>query len=275
MQFRILGPVEVWRHGRRLNVGGPQQRALLALLLLHENRVTSADHLVTRLWGERPPAEVRALLRGCVARLRRVLCADAAGRGDRLATRSPGYLLRVQPGELDLDRFAALESASRHGRTEQSGPTGPSRAVLERSAGALREALALWRGAALDGVTPGACQAEAAELAERRLRAMEHRIDLDLRLGHHAWLVGELQLLVREHALRERFWAQLMLALHATDRQGDALAAARRLRDILVEQLGVEPGPTVSCLERAIRTGAEPFESYHRARAAPSRTALR
>ena len=119
MQFRILGPVEVWDNGRPLAIGGPQQRALLAMLVLDANRVVSVDRLVTDLWSDQPPPDARALLRGCVARLRRALGGDrSAARPARLVTRPPGYLIEVRPGELDLDRRHPLDPAA---RTQGSG----------------------------------------------------------------------------------------------------------------------------------------------------------
>src|SRR4051812_29603965 len=221
MRFLILGPTEVWDDGRQLAIGGPQQRALLAVLLLEANRVIAADRLVAELWGDDPPPDARALLRGCVTRLRRALTAD------RLHTRPPGYLLEVRPGELDLHRFDTLETAAR--RALDTG----SRPALEQAAEWLNEALQLWRGAAIEDLTPGICQAQAAQLAERRMVALSERIDADLYLGAHDRLVGELELQVRRYPLRERLWAQFMVALHGAGRPAEALAAYRKLRRIL------------------------------------------
>jgi DNA-binding SARP family transcriptional activator/Tfp pilus assembly protein PilF len=251
MRFGVLGPVEVWDGGTRVPVGGPQQRALLAVLLLNANHVVSADRLVDYLWGERPPARARGLLQGCVAGLRRALHTDQP-----LLTRAPGYLLRVAPGELDLDRFEErtkwANEASAAGTTD-----GLSRAVEH-----LSEALSLWRGPALDGVTVSGCRADALRLEERRLTVLEQRIDLELRLGRPAELVGELQEHVAAQPLRERLWAQLMLALCLVHRSADALAAYQRLRQTLVEQLGVEPGVTAQRLQRAILAGEDAVAAY-------------
>jgi DNA-binding SARP family transcriptional activator len=247
MRFGVLGPVEVWEGGDRLAVGGPQQRALLAVLLLNANRMVSVDRLVDCLWGSDPPAAARGLLQGCVAGLRRALPSQ------RIVTRAPGYLLRVEPEELDLDRFDRLahEAASR---------TDP-----ERAAELLADALALWRGAALDGIDLDAVRTEAVRLEERRLAVWERRIELDLQLGRQAALIPELRTLVREHPLRERLWAQLMLALYRADRRAEALDTYQRLRQTLVEQLGVEPAAAVRELHRTIL--AEP-----RDRPAPATT---
>jgi DNA-binding SARP family transcriptional activator len=241
MRFGILGPLEVWDHGELLAVGGPQQRALLAVLLLNANSVVSAERLVDQLWGERPPDSARQLLKGCIAGLRRALRVD---RTDRLLTRAPGYLLEVLPGERDLDRFDELADNA----------TRMADRPAERAA-ALREALACWRGPALDGLDVDVCRAEAARLDERRLAVLEERIDLDLRLGHYLELVAELQGLVRQHPLRERLWAQLMLALHGANRQTDALAVYQRIRKSLVEQLGVEPSVTLRQAQRVVLAG--------------------
>jgi DNA-binding SARP family transcriptional activator/tetratricopeptide (TPR) repeat protein len=255
MRFAVLGPVEVTVDGRALSIGGPQQRALLAALLLDAGRVVSVDRLVECLWGDRPPAAARTLLQGCVAGLRRAL---GSGRtldpGRRLVTRAPGYRLDVHPGELDLDRFEQLVAEA-----DRAAADG-RRAAHERSAALFGEALAVWRGPALDGLTSGTCQADVVRLTERRLEVLERRVDIDLRLGRHAALVAELESLVRAHPLRERLWGQLMLALHGADRQADALAAYRRSRQILVDQLGVEPGARLRRLHAAILSGAGPDE---------------
>ncbi|GLZ35346.1 SARP family transcriptional regulator [Lentzea sp. NBRC 105346] len=241
MQFRILGPLEVWDDDRPVSVGGPQQRALLAVLLVDANRVVSADRLVGELWHTDPPPAARRLLQGCVRRLRRVL------PGDRLLTSQPGYLLRVLPGEVDADRFDELVAAA-------AGSDDAGASAL------LAEALELWRGPALDGVTAESCQTWARELEERRQTVLEDRIDADLRLGRHHDLAGELRALVGAQPLRERRWAQLIRALHAAGRQADALAAYRDLRQVLVDQLGVEPSAEVQEIHRAILAGDAPAE---------------
>jgi DNA-binding SARP family transcriptional activator/tetratricopeptide (TPR) repeat protein len=246
--FGILGPLEVLSDGRPVALGGPQQRALLALLLLDANRVVSRERLIADLWGDDPPATARGLLNGCVAGLRRVL--PATPTGQRLVTRSPGYLLRVTPDELDADRFEEL-----------AGCSGADAHVADT----LRSALALWRGPALENVPLESCRTEAVRLAERRLVVLERRIDADLRLGRFADLAGELMTLVHEFPLRERLWAQLMLALHGSGRQGDALAAYRRLRATLVDQLGIEPGTLARRVEHAVLAGGDALAAYQQA----------
>src|SRR5713101_3355793 len=194
MEFRILGPIEVTEEDRPVALGAAKQRALLALLVLRANEVVSSDRLVDELWGERPPAKAAKNVQVYVSQLRRLL-------GDsRLETHGHGYLLRVEPGALDAERFSAL---------------------LDEG----REALALWRGAALADVAyEQFAQAEIARLEELRLVALEERIEADLVLGRHIALVAELEGLVRAEPLRERPRAQLMLALYRSGRQAEALA---------------------------------------------------
>jgi DNA-binding SARP family transcriptional activator len=262
MRFGILGPLEVWDGQRRVALGGPQQRALLAALLLQANRVVSVDRLVDRLWGEDPPAAARSLLQGCVAQLRRSLRAGGAGRPP-LVTRAPGYLIEVGPGELDLDRFEELAAAAARALA------GGAATDVSRAGALLREALSVWRGPALADLPTDRLRAEVAALAERRLSVLEDRIDIDLRREQFPELAGELPELVRRHPRRERLWAQLMLALAGAGRRADALAAYQELRQNLVEQLGVEPGSTVRQLQRAILAGTDPLPGYLAARPGP------
>jgi YVTN family beta-propeller protein len=226
MEFRILGPLEVERDGRLLSLGSGRQRALVAALLLHRNEVVSVDRLVDELWDGDPPSTAAKIVRNNVSLLRKEL-------GDRLVTRPPGYLLSVEPGELDADR---LGSAVADGRPEE-----------------LAAALALWRGPPLEEFAyEGFAQAEIARLEELRLAATEARIDADLERGRHAALVPELERLVQQHPLRERLQGQLMLALYRSGRQSEALEAYRRARRTLDEQLGIEPGPALRELEHRI-----------------------
>jgi DNA-binding SARP family transcriptional activator/Tfp pilus assembly protein PilF len=252
MRFAILGALEAYDdEGRRLRIGGPQQHSLLAVLVLDANNVVSADRLVECLWGDRPPGTARALLQGCVSDLRRRLC---AGR-ELLITQHPGYRLRVLPDELDADRFERLVVAA----SEPGVSPGKGAALLE-------QALALWRGPVLGGAAPDAVQAEVAGLAERRLVVLEQRIDLDLSLGRSANLVAELESLVRSNPLRERFWVQLMLALHGSGRRVEALAAYQRVRRVLVDQLGVEPGAALRAVHDAVQKGDDPWKAHRTGR---------
>jgi DNA-binding SARP family transcriptional activator len=235
MEFRILGPLEVVERGRPLELGGPRQRALLAVLLTRANEIVSTDRLIDDLWGAQPPSTAANALQYHVSQLRKALSPTEA-----ILTQGPGYLIRVGLDELDLFRFERLVEEAR-------------RAPSDVAASLLREALGLWRGPALADVAhePFA-QAEILRLEELRLAALERRVDADLALGRHGELVGELELLVREHPLHERLRGQLMLALYGSGRQADALDLYRQTRRLLVEELGVEPSPSLQELERAI-----------------------
>lgn len=243
MDFRVLGPLEVYADRRALPLGAAKQRALLALLLLHRNEVVSTDLLLDGLWGERPPASALKVVHTYVSRLRRLLGPDGAA-GSRLITRAPGYALEVAPEEADLDRFELLVEAAR-----EAGAIGRPAAA----AAALRRALALWRGPPLSDVALVPFAQEAARrLEEQRLEALEARVEADLALGRAPELVGELSALVREHPYRERLRAGLMLALYRSGRQVEALEAYRAARRALVDELGIDPSPALTRIERAI-----------------------
>ncbi|HZG34520.1 MAG TPA: AfsR/SARP family transcriptional regulator, partial [Gaiellaceae bacterium] len=235
LEFRLLGPLEVRRDGEALPLPGPRQAALLALLLLHPNEVVPRARLVDGLWGERPPASVANALQVAAHALRKLL-----GR-ERLETRGDGYLLRVAAGEVDLQRAEAL---LRRARDEQE----PAAA-----AALLAEALALWRGPPLSGLreVPFA-RTEAPRLDELRLVVLERRLAAQLDAGAGEELVPELQALVAEQPYRERLHRHLMLALYRAGRQAEALAAFRSARRLLVDDLGVEPGPELRELERRL-----------------------
>ena len=235
MQFRILGPLEV-AEGDCLVSLAAAQRSLLALLLLSANEVVSADRLIDELWGEEVPESGRTALQVRVSQLRKAL----GGAGGRIATRAPGYLLRVDRDELDLYCFERLVS--------EADAAEPGEAAAK-----LREALGLWRGPPLADLSYASFAQPAIRwLEELRLAALEKRIEADLELGRHAELVGELETLVEEHPLREHLRAQLMLALYRCGRQADALAAYQNARRVLVEQLAVEPSVPLRQLEQAI-----------------------
>jgi DNA-binding SARP family transcriptional activator len=246
VEFRILGPLEVRDGQRVLSLGGARQRAVLAVLLLHPNEVVSSERLIDELWGDEPPKAAAATIRVFVSELRKLLEPGRrrAASGQVLVTRPPGYVLRVQPGQLDLQRFERLLGEGR-----QALGTGAS----DAAARSLREALSLWRGPALaDFAYESFAQAAIARLEELRLAALELRIEADLGLGRHAELVGELEALVAEHPLREALRRQLMLGLYRSGRQSEALDAYRQARRTLVEELGIEPSSALQELERAI-----------------------
>jgi YVTN family beta-propeller protein len=246
MRYRVLGPLEAETDNGPVTLGGQKERLLLALLLTRPNQVVPVEALVEGLWGERPPSTAAKTLQSHVVRLRRALePARARGAaGEVLVTRDPGYLLQVAPGTLDATRFEEQAAAGRRALGDGSA---------ERAGALLREALGLWRGRAFEeflDTEVGA--AESDRLGELRLVALEDRIEADLRLGGHRELVAELEGLVRGQPLRERLWAQLLLALYRSGRQADALLAYQRARTVLVEELGIDPGAELRRLHAAI-----------------------
>jgi DNA-binding SARP family transcriptional activator len=246
MQFRLLGPVEVWDGDERISLGGAKQRALLALLLLNANRTVRRAQVIDWLWDREPPRTAGDLVHEYVSRLRRALrsCRGAEPSLQRLRTQASGYLLEVAPDELDLDRFERLVDQAHQGMAAGD---------LELATGMLRQALGLWRSSALANLpTSLAVDTESARLEEARLVALEERLEVDLRLGRHAQLVGELQTLVASYPDREPLRRQLMLALYRSGRRAKALTVYRDTRQMLVEELGLEPSPALEQLERAI-----------------------
>ena len=242
MDFRILGPLEVDEAGRAIPIVGGRQRALLAILLVHANEPVSTDQLIDGLWGEHTPASARKSLQVQVSRLRKALREGSA----RLLTQPNGYLLRVEPGELDVDRCERLAHRGREALATQD---------CGRAAEQLREALGLWRGPPLaEFAFESFAQGEIGRLEELRLALLEDRIDADLACGTHTTLVGELEALVAEHPLRERLRRQFVLALYRGGRQADALDAYRAARAVLSDELGLEPTPALRELEHAILT---------------------
>jgi YVTN family beta-propeller protein len=245
MNFRILGPLEVTNRGREAVLGGGKQRALLAILLLHPNEVVSSDRLIQELWSVDAPPTAAKSLQVHVSRLRRSL-GDASPNGTDsvVVTSSGGYLIRVEPGELDRERFERLVEDGRKALAEDS---------FERAVERLDEALALWRGPPLADFTyESFAQSEIARLEELRLEATEERIEARLALGHHNQVIAELEALVDRHPFRERPRAQLMVALYRAGRQTEALQAYQNARRTLVEEQGIEPGESLRQLEAAI-----------------------
>jgi predicted ATPase/DNA-binding SARP family transcriptional activator len=228
MDVRVLGPMEVSVEGRPVALGRGKPRALLAMLALHAGVAMTSDRLIEALWGEEPPATAAKMLQVYVSQLRKGLA--AAGGETEIVTRGHGYELRLAGGEVDARRFERLLAD-----------------------GAARDALALWRGPALaDVLDEPFAAAEARRLEELRLDALELAIDGDLAAGRHREVIGELEALASEHPLREKVHAQRMLALYRAGRQAEALGAYREARRVLVEEIGIEPGPELRDLERRI-----------------------
>jgi DNA-binding SARP family transcriptional activator len=251
--FRILGPLEVSDETGPLLLGGQKQRAVLALLLLEPGRVVSIDRLIDALWGENPPRTATTSLQNFISQLRKTLGPEV------LETKSPGYRLRIRPGELDLDRFRVLVDSARTAEPAERAEK-------------LRHALALWRGPALSDFTFEVfAQPHIVHLEELRLGALEERVEADLETGGHADLIGELEMLVEEFPLRERLRGQYMLALYRAGRQAEALQAYQEGRRLLVDQLGIEPSRDLQQLHGAIlrqesglqAPGSQPLSEDH------------
>ena len=240
VELTILGPFEVRVDGKPVDPGGIRQRSLLAILALHLNEVVSTDSLIDQLWGDAPPPTALHTVQVFVSRLRKVLGSAA----DRLITRGPGYVLELDDDAIDADRCERLFTSAR---------TALGAGEHSRAAGLLRDALALWRGASLADFTyERFAQSAIARLEELRLSCREELIDAELALGRHQQLLPELQAFVREQPLRERPRGQLMLALYRSGRQAEALEEFRTTRQILIEELGVEPSVALRELHEAI-----------------------
>src|SRR3954449_3692688 len=228
MDISVLGPMEAAAGGRPLSLGGGKPRALLAMLALQAGSPVSADHLIEGLWGESPPATATKMIQIFVSQVRKAL--DASADAGRLLTRGRGYELRIDPDDVDALRFERLLAAQ-----------------------APREALALWRGPPLEELAgePFAAS-EIRRLEELRLAALELAIEQDLAAGRHREVIGELDALVAQEPLNERFQGQRMLALYRSGRQSEALAAYRNAREVLIDQVGLEPGPELQRLNDAM-----------------------
>ncbi len=247
MLFRVLGPLEVSVDKRQIALGGPKQRSVLASLLVRPNQVVPAENLIDQLWGEDPPNTARKTLQGYVTHLRRALGPD------RLEWQAPGYVLRVGPRELDAARFEVLVHEARAAKVR-----------LDRASALYRRALEQWRGPAFaDLPRDGPLAAEAHRLEELRLEAVEGRIAADLDAGRHDELIPELAALTREQPLRERLWGLLMVALYRSGRQADASAAYHQARQVLAEELGLDPSQELRGLHDRILRNDPTLQAPH------------
>lgn len=240
--FRILGPLEVIADGNRVAIGGPRQRTVLAMLLLTPNRVVSVDRLVEAVWGGQPPATYRTQIAICVASLRKAFQVEGH-RDDVIVTAAPGYMLLAGEQQIDSVDFAArVESAQRLTQLRRTA----------EAADLLREALDLWRGAALADISSAVVEAEAALLEQQRLNAYEQYAALQVERGRHREIVSELGSLVRDQPLREHARATLMLAHYRSGRRSQALELFRQARQASIDELGLEPGKALQDLHGAI-----------------------
>ncbi|MFD3695745.1 BTAD domain-containing putative transcriptional regulator [Streptomyces sp. NPDC058646] len=237
-RFAVLGPIRAWRGAEALPSGTPQQRALLAALLLRDGRTATAPELIDAIWGEDPPQQALATIRTYASRLRKVLDPGL------LVTESGGYAIRLRSAAtLDLGVARGLAADAEAART--AGDRTLARTLLAR-------ALDLWDGEPLAGVPGPHAETERVRLAEWRLQLLETRLDLDLEVGHHAEAVSELTALTAAHPLRERLRELLMLALYRSGRQAEALAVYADTRRLLADELGVDPSPSLAALQQRI-----------------------
>lgn len=239
MEFRVLGSLEIAANGRLLQFGSLRQRVVLAMLLFEANRVVPLSRLIDAVWDE-PPATARTQVQTCISALRRQLA--EIGGGWIISTSAPGYMIGVPDADLDVASFRRLAIQGR-----DAAAARPEDAVRE-----LRAALALWRGPAAAGIESRIVQAVATRLNEDRLGVLDECIELELGLGRHCDLIGELSQLIRQHPLRERTRAQHMLALYRSSRQAEALGSFQEARQLFIEELGLELGDELRALHRAI-----------------------
>ena len=250
MRFHILGPIRLGSHTPTAS----KLRAVLGLLLVQADNVVSIDTIIDELWGENPPRTATTTVQVYVSHLRKACAAEDAGSGvsrfgagGRIVTAAPGYLMRTEPGELDMTRFEALRA---------QGISAAAQEDLVSASHLFREALRVWSGSALAGVRRGALlNATALRLEEQRMSTLDQAVAIDLRLGRHRELLGELTATAMEHSFDERVHAHLMTALYRSDRQSDALLVFNRIRRTLVKEMGTEPGPALRTLhERILRS---------------------
>lgn len=244
LEFRILGPLEVCREGKPLVLGAPKQRALLADMLLHANKVLPVERLIDDLWGEDPPHSAANALQVYVSHLRKILDPSVSGRDGVLVTQEPGYVARVSEEQLDRRQFERFVVEGREAILADQ---------LELAARRLREGMDLWRGPGLAELRLHfSARVEIERLEQLRLAAYEDLIVVELALGRHADLLPELEVLVEEHPYRESLPGYLMLALYRSGRQANALDVYRQTREVLVEELGIDPSGELQRLEQAI-----------------------
>lgn len=248
LQVRILGTFEVVRDGVLITPSAPKPRRTLALLAVCGNSVVRADQIIEELWEDRPPLSATTTLHTYVYQLRKLLHPgrDNSARDSRTVLRRcpGGYLLSLPPDALDSSRFELLAD---RGRSERDAGS------MEAAANTLRQALQHWRGPALHDIGVGPIlQAEAVRLQEAQKAVLEQRIDVDLALGRHQELIGELSGVVAGQPTHESFWAKLMLALYRSGRRSDALHSFQRARNALAGELGLEPSDELQCLHRSI-----------------------
>jgi len=256
-RFEVLGPVRGWRGKEELDLGSPQQRAVLVMLLLARGRQVSVDRLMDGLWGEPAPRSAVGTVRTYISRLRRALGTGAkGGPGERIESIGDGYVLRLDSPVLDLNVFEDLHSEAR---------AAWRRDEAKRAACLLREALGLWRGAALAGIPGPYADSRRVPLAELRMTATEEQLAADIAVGDHTGAIADLRALLAEHPFREGLGELLMLALYKSGRQAEALDVFGTLRRRLRAELGIDPGPSLQAMhQRVLRADHRLMEAGHR-----------
>jgi DNA-binding SARP family transcriptional activator len=235
VQFEVLGPVRGWHGDTELDLGSPQQRAVLAMLLLARGRQVSLGTLIDGLWEGDVPRSAAGTVRTYISRLRR--------RVNSIESIGDGYLLRLGSATLDLDEFERWLSEARTAR-DRHGPAGGARL--------LRDALGLWRGIALAGIPGPYADSRRVTLTELQLAATEEKLAADIALGEHAAAIAELRALLAEHPFRERLTEQLMIALYKSGRQAEALYVFDSTRHRLSAELGIDPGPSLQTMQQRV-----------------------
>jgi DNA-binding SARP family transcriptional activator len=244
VKFEVLGPVRGWHRSAELDLGSPQQRAVLAMLLLARGRQVSLDGLIGGLWGQRPPRSAAGTVRTYISRLRHCVEVQPGGpAGQLIESIGDGYALRPGPATLDLDTFERWLSEARAARLRYD---------TARGARLLRDALGLWRGLALAGVPGPYADARRVPLAELRLAATEEKLAADIWLGDLAGAIAELRGLLADHPFREGLSELLMLALYKSGRQAEALDVFGRVRQRLGDELGIDPGPSLQTVHQRV-----------------------
>jgi DNA-binding SARP family transcriptional activator len=244
VKFEVLGPVRGWRGSSELDLGSPQQRAVLAMLLLARGRQVSLDGLIGGLWGERPPRAAAGTVRTYISRLRQCIEVQAGGQvGQLIESIGDGYVLRLGPAALDLDTFERWLSEARGARLDYD---------TARSARLLHDALGLWRGVALAGVPGPYADARRVPLTELCIAATEEKLAADIWLGDLAGAIAELRGLLAEHPFREGLSELLMLALYKSGRQAEALDVFGSVRQTLGDELGIDPGPSLQRMHQRV-----------------------
>ena len=247
LRFEILGPVRAWRGSSELDLGSPQQRAVLAVLLLARGRHVSLDMLIDALWGEEPPRTANSTVRTYVSRLRRCLDGGSPAHDHEVIKLvGDGYLLPQKSALVDLDAFEKLTQAARAARLSHDAL---------RAAALFREALALWHGIALAGVPGPYVDSQRVRLAELRAAAEEDGLATDIHSGGHLAAIPQLRELLAVYPLREKLSELLMLALYRSGRQADALEVFDGSRRLLRDELGIDPSPSLRDMQKRILQG--------------------